>query len=73
MKRYIKASWNGTFSTKFIMDNSNIDDRKEAKKLSDYLYYKEYDSGFRTREEFLQSFDFDELYDEMLEDKDFLF
>lgn len=67
----ITASWNGQFSSKYIMDNSEtIPNRSEAKKLSDYLWDQGVDSGWRDRDEcfmFLEKWrgGFDKLYDEM--------
>jgi len=76
MKIYVKsndnitASWSGIFSPKYIMDNSEISDRSEAKKLSDYLYQQGVDSGWSSRDECLQFLEkwsggFDGLYEEM--------
>ena len=65
MKRYIKASGNGVFTPSFILKNSSIDSKEEAQKLSDYIWNNELDSGFRTKEDFLDVYDFDDLYNEM--------
>jgi hypothetical protein len=50
MKRYIKASWNGIFSPRFISQNSELN-TEQAKEVSDYLYEHGYDSGFSSRQE----------------------
>lgn len=68
--RSIQASWSGVFSPKYIMDNSEISDRSEAKKLSDYLYEEGVDSGWDNRYDCLQFLEkyrggFDGLYEEM--------
>lgn len=73
MKKYINAAWNGIFSPTFIMRNSNISDKAEASKLSDYLWQNEYDSGFKTKEEaleFIEKYDggLDGVYEKMLKD-----
>lgn len=72
--QYVKAAWNGMFSPTFIMRNSNITDKAEAAKLSDYLWQHEYDSGFKYKEEcldFIEKWDggFDGVYAKMLEDE----
>lgn len=71
MKRYIKSSeeWDGIFTPEFIMEYSDIEDKDEAQRLSDYLYENEYDSGFSTPEEFIDTFDLDELYDKMINEQ----
>jgi len=74
MKKYIKSSeeweeWDGVFTPEFIMEYSDIEDEDEAQRLSDYLYEHEYDSGFSTPEEFLETFDLDELYDDMINEQ----
>ena len=66
MKKYIKASWDGIFKPKFIMRNSDLDE-KQAKELSDYLYEKGYDVGFSTCRECTEWIEkteggFDEVY-----------
>lgn len=53
------------------MRNSNISDKAEASKLSDYLWQNEYDSGFKTKEEaleFIEKYDggLDGVYEKML-------
>lgn len=66
----INASWSGVFSPKYIMDNSEISDKSEAKKLSDYLWDQGVDSGWSNRDDCLLYLEkwgggFDGLYEEM--------
>lgn len=66
MKIYVKASWNGIFSPRFISQNSKLSN-EQAKKLSDYLYEHGYDSGFSSRDEctkFIEKYEggFDAIY-----------
>lgn len=66
MKIYVKASWNGIFSPRFISQNSELNN-EQAKKVSDYLYEQGYDCGFSSRQEcadFIEKYEggFDAIY-----------
>lgn len=66
MKIYVKSSWSGIFSPKFISQNSELN-KEQAKEVSDYLYEHGYDSGFSSRQEcadFIEKYDggFDAIY-----------
>lgn len=68
--RKISASWDGIFTPTFIMKHSNIKDKSEADRLSDYLYTNGADSGFRTPTEALDWINFDDAYAEMIAEED---
>ena len=53
MKRYIRASWSGTFQPRAIMKEFDIN-QEDAKLISDYWYAMNKDSGFRTQREALE-------------------
>ena len=61
--------WDGYFYPEWILQISNkVSNMKEAKKLADYINQSEYTSGFATPTRFLDYFNLDELYEEMLEE-----
>lgn len=69
-KQRVTASWNGIFSPKYIMDQSNISNRSVAKQISEYLWQKGVDCGFDNRDEcyrLIEKYDggFDGIYEKM--------
>ena len=71
MKRWIHAStWKGIVPVSTIYENSNLS-RDQARKLSNYFYEQNYDSGFSTLKEFVQYFDFDEEYKDAFGEDDY--
>lgn len=69
MKRYIKASWNGVYSLRFLMRNCDkIQNKEEAKIMQDYMYQEHYDDGFRNQSDILDAgwCNLDEIYDKAM-------
>ena len=64
MKRYIRASWNGIVPISKIVRELGIS-RDEAKAFQEWLYDNDYDSGFRSLDDFFYVYDLHELYDRM--------
>jgi len=65
----LDEDWNGIFSAKYIMKHSNITNKQDAQKLSDWIYQEEMDSGYRSKEEFIDDYDFDDLFEKMSEEE----